>query len=276
MEQIIAKTALQACDLRKKGSQLRCLLLSGMEKAKLQNSLIRIIDQKNPGSIKIEFTDDFEYFPKGLAYPTEIELDKAKIPVNGSTEYCKELRGWWLGKYARTPVWDFVCTASIDGAPGLILIEAKAHQNEFLKFEDSSKAKKGSANRIRIESALSEINAKYKYNMTANNYFQLSNRIAWCIKLASLGIPVVLVYLGCLGTEEMIISENDSLLRNAQQWEGLVTEYSKKISFSDWETQVSGELLQDSSSFIEPALFYPIIRTVDIQVTKGEITFNSI
>ena len=274
MESFITKTEFREDSLIWKGSQLRCLLLSGLAPDQLQYVLTNIIEQKNQGSIKIEFTNEFEYFPKGPTCPKEVELDKAHIRINGSTDYCKKLQDWWLDKYARTPVWDFVCTATIDDIPGLILVEAKAHQNELVKKKDSSGAKAGSVNRIKIESALSKVNTKYSYQLSTHSYFQLSNRIAWSLKLASLGIPVVLIYLGCIDTKDMAISKQDSLVTGAKQWDDLVTKYSDKVSFRDWEKKISGKQLQDDSFLVKPSFFYPIIRTANIHLQRGEIKLN--
>jgi len=274
MEQIVTKTTFQQENIGWKGSRLRCLLLSGLERNQLQSLLISIIDQKNPGNIEIDFTEDFDYFPKGLINPTEVELDKEKRLFR-SGEPGIALNKWWLEKNARTPVWDFACNAKIFGTPGLILVEAKAHRNELYKVKDASGAKTGSPNRNRIEEALSIINEKYKLKLSADKYFQLSNRIAWCIKLASLGIPVVLIYLGCLRSEEMKISKNDTILESANQWDEIVTTYSKHISFYNWEQSVSGERLLDDTDRREPKCFYPIIRSIDIQLHLSEQELNT-
>ena len=136
MGSIKVKTTLDVDKIGWKGSQLRCLLLTNMEKSVLQSTLISIINQKSVSGLKVEFSNGFEYFPKGLIKPKEIELDKANINVNGSSNYCNVLNKWWLNRSTRTPVWDFVCTAVINDTPGFILIEAKAHQNELFITKD--------------------------------------------------------------------------------------------------------------------------------------------
>jgi hypothetical protein len=50
--------------------------------------------------------------------------------------------------------------------------------------------------------------------------YQLANRIAWAWKLASMGVPVVLVYLGFLHATEM--SDRGEWLVDRTQWEGAV------------------------------------------------------
>jgi hypothetical protein len=272
MDITIQKTTLPVKTIVWKGSRLRCLLLTSMEKSLLQSTLINIINNEAVNGLEVKFTDEFEYFPKGLINPKEVELDKAHIPINGSIEYCKTLKNWWLGKRARTPVWDFICNAEINGTPGLILIEAKAHKNELENTKDKSKAQKGSLNRCKIKSALKKINELYCYKLSADDHFQLSNRIAWSIKLASLGIPVVLIYLGFLNTKEMTISKDDSLLSNAKEWETLVTKYSKDIDFEDWSKKISGEKLRDDSNLSESSFVYPIIRSINIQIETVDLS----
>ncbi len=259
-----------------KGSKLRCLLLTSMSKEELQESLIHIIGQETIDKLKIKFTDDFDYFPKGLTNPREIELDKEKIPINGSIDYCTTLNKWWLKKSARTPVWDLVCKAEIDGLPGLILVEAKAHNNELYKENDKTGSEKGSANYNRIEEALKLVNTRYKYNLSPDTHYQLSNRIAWSIKLASLGIPVVLIYLGCINTKEMesSINKKDSLIKGSKDWKELVEKYSREVGFKQWEEPISGNRLQEEDCTITPSFVYPIIRAENIRLEKVELNLT--
>ncbi len=158
MVSIRVESILEAEDIGWKGSQQRCLLLTSMGKDNLQDALLKIIGQKLVSDLKIIFTDDFEYYPKGLINPREIELDKEMMPVGGSIEYCNKLNNWWLHEENRkTPTWDLVCKAEIEGSPGLILVETKAHINELLKKPDKTGAKIGSPNYVKIRKALSQI-----------------------------------------------------------------------------------------------------------------------
>lgn len=249
----------------KKGSERRCLILTNNGKDELQKSLIDIIGSETVDKLKIKFTEPFDYFPKGFSDLGEIEIDKVKLPIDVPFDYCTKLNKWWLAKSAKTPNWDIVCNAEIDGSQGLILVEAKAYHNEFFRDDDSSGAEPGSQNRNKIDNALSTINSKYGYKLTANNYYQISNRIAWGIKLASMGIPAVLIYLGCKNTTEMEHSCNNPLITSKGQWDGLVRKYSELVGFRDWEKKIPGKLLHDASCPLEPSFFYPIIRSKDIQ-----------
>ena len=41
------------------------------------------------------------------------------------------------------------------------------------------------------------------WDLSRDSHYQLSNRFAWSWKIASMGVPVVLVYLGFLNADEM-------------------------------------------------------------------------
>lgn len=276
MKSINGKSVFDAKELGWKGSKQRCLLLTSMGATELQNWLIQIISQKTVDELKVKFTDDFDYYPKGFTDPREIELDKEEIPIDGSIDYCTKLNRWWLLRSARTPVWDLVCKAEVDGCPGLILVESKAHKNELLKEQDSTRAKKGTPNHERIKQALTLVSNAYGYDLSPNNHYQIANRIAWSLKLSSMGIPVVLVYLGCIETKEMSISKKDSLIKGLEQWNTILTDYSKEIGFKDWETKISGKNLQDENSSVAPSFVYPIIRVVNIQLQRGELDLTCI
>ena len=49
-----------------------------------------------------------------------------------------------------------------------------------------------------------------------DHHYQLSNRFAWLWKLASLGIPVVLLYLGFLNAQDM--TDDGPLFRSEEEW----------------------------------------------------------
>lgn len=243
-----------------------------MGKDILQDTLLKIIGQQTVSDLKILFTDDFDYYPKGLINPREIELDKEMMPVGGSIEYSKKLNNWWLyEKNRKTPTWDLVCKAEIEGRPGLILVEAKAHISELLKKSDQTGAKRGSPNYIKIENALSEVSTAYKYNLSPDNHYQLSNRIAWSIKLASMGIPVVLLYLGFINTEEMDEKKHD-LIEDLGQWEEIVGGFSEEIGFKNWENKIHGDRMKREDNSVEPSFVYPIIRVANIQIDRGELS----
>ena len=121
----------------------------------------------------------------------------------------RELGKWWLAKdtgRSGTPHWGIVSTCTISGQAGLLLVEAKAHAKELSKRDKCGAAP---ANRKQIESALEEANAGLSrvtggsWRLSDEHHFQLANRFAWSWKLATLRVPVVLLYLGFLDPVEM-------------------------------------------------------------------------
>ncbi len=158
----------------------------------------------------------------------EVELDKSNDLV--CREIQLQLKTWWLavpgrGKGARTPNWDIASTCTIMGKPGLILIEAKAHSNELNtdgKPLRSNAPPNSIKNHERIELAIAEAAAQFqratgkRWNMSRDHHYQLSNRFAWSWKPASLGIPVVLLYLGFLNAQDM--ADDGPLFRSEAEW----------------------------------------------------------
>lgn len=150
---------------------------------------------------------DDQWMPEGFCRIEEAQLDKAGRLL--PKQDCDGLRSWWLAVSrgnTRTPNWDIASTCTVDGRKGLLLIEAKAHTEE-LKVEDRVGA--GPRNRARIAKCIKEANAALKswtnlnWALSHEHRYQMANRFAWSWKLADLGYPVILVYLGFLGAEEM-------------------------------------------------------------------------
>ena len=76
--------------------------------------------------------------PDGFADCEEAQLDKAK-QIIPSAQTRDALRNWWLAvptaQRATTPNWDIACTCVIHGKPGILLVEAKAHERELIGGE---------------------------------------------------------------------------------------------------------------------------------------------
>ena len=116
---------------------------------------------------------------------------------------------WWLAVQSggsKTPTWDIVSTCAVDGHKGLLLVEAKAH-NQELKVKDRVKGSR--PNRERIAECIREANSglstltEFGWALSHEHRYQMANRFVWSWKLTELGYPVVLIYLGFLGAEEM-------------------------------------------------------------------------
>jgi len=180
-----------------------------------------------------------QWMPCGFADCAEAELDKADQLLDVSRRAL--LAAWWLpaGRQgARTPNFDVASTCTIDGQPGLLLIEAKAHAQELTKEAagrqlpvDTSEERRASHPTIgtAIESARVGLTAVtgQTWGISRDSHYQISNRFAWSWKLADLGVPVILVYLGILGATEM--ADKGRPLSDANAWTNLVRDHSKGI-----------------------------------------------
>lgn len=243
-------------DVRRKelrGSRFRCLMFTNQTREKIAEDLTAII---NPFSF-VDDTIDF-WMPRGFRFPDEARLSKSLGFLNDEQQ--RKVMGWWLKRQngANIPNWDIVSTCTIDERKGLILIEAKSYDNEL--NEDDTCGATNPENRQQIEKALSEANVGLgalvkKWGLSKDTHYQLSNRFAWAWKLANIGIPVILIYLGFINANEMI--DRGQPFSTHQDWYDSLVGYSKGIVPSEvWEKRwdITGTPL------------IPLIRTVDVNV----------
>ena len=186
------------------------------------------------------------WMPEGFRETEEAQLDKAERVLPKQDR--DRLHSWWLAVSrgnTRTPNWDIVSTCTVDGVKGLLLVEAKAHSKE-LSEKDRSKA--GESNLPRIANCIREANAGLAsrtgltWALSHEHRYQMSNRFAWSWKLTELGYPVILVYLGFLGAEEIAVQEysNRFLSPAVAEWESLVKAHSEPLFPPDvWDSQWS-------------------------------------
>jgi hypothetical protein len=126
-----------------------------------------------------------------------------------SEEQREEVTSWWLAvrKGANTPNWHIASTCTIGEKKGLLLVEAKAHVAELKEDcktldEDASDLSIDNHKQIGLAITAASLglnNALPGWRLSCDSHYQLANRFAWAWKLASMGIPVVLVYLGFVG-----------------------------------------------------------------------------
>jgi hypothetical protein len=148
---------------------------------------------------------------------------------------------WWLPANrlkARTPNLDIASTCTIDGRPGILLVEAKAHSVE-LKKEAAGRSlgreptEERKESHITIGAAIEQARAGLSaatalpFNISRDSHYQMSNRFAWSWKLAQLGVPVVLVYLGFLRADEM--ADRGEPFPDHAAWEKLVLDHSAPL-----------------------------------------------
>jgi hypothetical protein len=205
---------------RRRGSFPRCLLFTDGEGADVAERLTKLV-----GLPEVHVRAEDFWMPRGLPVlkangtwdksPTEeaILLDS----VGESRRFLfpdqrAKLTSWWLAKEAKnTPNWDIASTCTIGGKPGLLLVEAKAHDAE-LKEEGKPLDKGASSGSIKnheqigraIVEASTELNKTMAgWKLSRDSHYQLANRFAWSWKIASMSVPVVLVYLGFLGAKDV-------------------------------------------------------------------------
>jgi len=187
------------------------------------------------------------WLPLGFADTNEATLPEASGLLRANTRLA--LRDWWLSVpdvNTRTPNWDIASTCTIEGTRGLLLVEAKAHDQELIKEESGRKAiappvsSSARRNLLRIEWALRDASVALvdrtglPWTLSRDWNYQMSNRFAWAWKLADLEIPVVLIYLGFLDADEM--ANIGRPIRNNDTWRTLVKQHSRGL-FPDqvWE-----------------------------------------
>jgi len=178
--------------------------------------------------------------PQGFENTDEATLPEAEGLLPEDVRL--ELRRWWLAvpsNNARTPNWDIASSCTIEDKPGVVLIEAKAHDQELIKEETGRKnieapvSASARRNLLRIDWAIKDANAGLTedtgltWALSRDWNYQMSNRFAWAWKLTDLGIPVVLVYLGFLNANEM--SDRGKPFADAADWQNVVKRHSQSL-----------------------------------------------
>ncbi len=160
-----------------------------------------------------------------------------------------------------TPNWDIASTCAVRGEPGLLVVEAKAHADE-LDLEGKRLDRTASSNSqenhkqigwaiVEASDGLASATGK-PWGLSRDHHYQLSNRFAWSWKLASLGIPVVLVYLGFLKAQDM--ADEGPLFRSKAEWIRVLKDHSRAAVDETWW----GEWLD-----IAGVPLIPLIRGID-------------
>jgi hypothetical protein len=153
---------------------------------------------------------------------------------------------------ANTPNWDFASAAYVDGTPGLVLVEAKAHIAELSrkgKGQSPDRSGRSVENHSKIAAAIAEACADLQrrepgVGIQRDAHYQFSNRIAFAWKLASLGVPTVLVYLGFLGDEAVAGSEH--ALKDDAHWQAAFRDHVDPV----WpSTLLEGPVATQAASF---------------------------
>jgi len=135
------------------------------------------------------------------------------------------LRKWWL-KHERgnTPNWDFAATCEIESSEGILLIEAKANVPELGKAGkrlDLGATSRSRENHQQIGRAIRDAQSALEalvpnISISQDSHYQLANRLAFTWKLASMGLPTALVYLGF--THDSGIADAGEPFADAEHW----------------------------------------------------------
>lgn len=215
--------------------------------------------------INLEFVNvsaDDDWMPKGHNNSKEALI--WDVPDNVISQKNKaEIRKWWLKHYrpANTPNWDFFSTCKINHDIGLILLEAKAHFGELEKHGkrfNKNPSEKSKENHCNICKAIAEANRSLKQvnakvNLSIETHYQLVNRISYAWKISSLGIPVILIYLGFIGDKAM-----SGHFNSEKDWESCIEGYIKDV-FPKKLAEKPIEAYEKNKSSAKP--FWFLIRT---------------
>lgn len=215
--------------IREKGSQRAMLKL--IESDHFLSSINKLIKPY------AEITVYDNWMPKSLHNDKEAEL-KNFLKYNFDPQMYNKIISWWLHVDTTTPNWDLVTTCTIGGKRGILLVEAKAHEKELNEESHGKKLEKSASDnsklnhekiKVAIDKAKNEINnANYNLEISRDNCYQLSNRIAHSWWLANHGIPVVLMYLGFLDSQDMNDGKN-TLLNSPEDWETCFLNHAKQV-----------------------------------------------
>ena len=183
--------------------------------------------------IPLKMDEDVQWMPRGYASPDEARLEtfgRACLPANPAWP---TLAGWWLAHQGgNTPNWDIAVGCRIDERPGLLLVEAKANWAELSTAGKQLKpnaSRKSWENHKRIGAAIGEACDAWqqihpRVTIARDSHYQLANRLAWTWRLVTLGIPVVLLYLGFTGDEG--IRDVGEPFPDDASWQRAFAEYS--------------------------------------------------
>jgi hypothetical protein len=189
----------------------------------LTGTTVRLADPPHPRPISRKDKANW------IEYDAETYLKRHPIKDwAGSLPSC-----WWVAGRGTRPTWDLLCHVVVSAKPGLLLGEAKAHEAEldWAGKRLSSSAKRNSKeNHAQIAGCIREANAVLNklcdglFNLDVGSHYQLANRVAYAWKLASLGIPVVLLYLGFTGDTYF-----DDYIRDDAHWQRVMGGYLQGV-----------------------------------------------
>lgn len=255
----------QALGKHSRGSRPRCIALVDGTRELVSASLTELIELPDTVVNPADF-----WMPSGkpVARPSgwddtlvrEARLDHVARLLPATIRLV--LKDWWLAvaRGANTPNWDLASTCTIRGRQGLLLVEAKAHGNELSAAGKSlPTSANGWKNHEQIAMAIAGANSALKHatsgdwSLSRDDSYQLSNRFAWAWKIVSLGVPVVLLYLGFLRAEEM--AGNGTPFRTHHDWDNALRDHATGVvDATCWNTPIE----------LGDVPLYPLIRSLEV------------
>ena len=226
---------------QRRGSRPRCLLFVDGIRREVSGRLTRLVDLPD---VTVSARDRWAPFGKPVfidgSWDTQHSGEVVLSEPNGLVPHSiqRQLQAWWLAvpRGANAPNWDIVSTCHIRGEPGLLLVEAKAHSKELDrggKSLGSNASPNSIKNHERIDVAIAEAATQFqeatgkRWDISRDHHYQLSNRFAWSWKLASLSIPVVLLYLGYLNAHDM--ADRGPVFRSKAEWRRTLKDHSRDV-----------------------------------------------
>ena len=224
----------------RRGSKARCHFLTHGSTNEVAVRLTRVA----PRFARVSVDD--RWMPRGFSDREEAQLHKAERLLGPSV--CKQLREWWFAKanpQSKSPNFDIASTCTIEDKRGVLLIEAKAHDQELINETAGKRLKVASSegtlsNHRRIGMVIDaacrglESATSLEFHISRDTHYQMSNRFAWSWKLTALGFPVVLVYLGFLNASEMR-DKGSSPFPDRSVWKRVVKTHSDPLfPFEVW------------------------------------------
>lgn len=210
------------------GSRLACLALTSGSDDQLAERLTRLtggLGVVAPGSLVM---------PRGLRKPDEAQLGEDCPLLKGAEGHT--LTSWWLAvssNRAKLPTWDIAARCQVQGKPGLLLVEAKAHDKEpdeaGKRQTEATNLRNHESIRLAIAEASDGLNTLMPgWALSRDRSYQLSNRFAWAWKLATMKVPVILVFLGVIHADEMA-SRTRRAFATFEDWQGALLEHARGI-----------------------------------------------
>ncbi len=174
------------------------------------------------------------WMPRGYDSPDEARLESVDDRFLDQDQR-RELHDWWLRvkhPLANTPNLDVLATCKMLGRKGLIIVEAKAHTSELENEGDGKRSEGNKENHQRIAEAIEEarsglVRVHPGAGISRDSHYQFSNRTAFAWKLASMGVPTVLMYLGFTGDKGLGVSY--TFLQDEDHWQSLMAEHTKGL-----------------------------------------------